>query len=124
MTNLGTKALLMIPFNRGFTCMTSEEFVLKILYQELGVKGVVVGFNYKFGYEGRGTAALLKDISNFLGFQTVVIPPVKVDNCAVSSTRGEVKKAAKYLGFYPFVEGTVVGEKRGGNLFCSIVILE
>ncbi len=128
---LGVKALLAIPFNREFACMTPEEFVAKVLHQELGVKGVVVGYNYTFGYMGRGTADLMKEMSASLGFQTVVIPPVKVEGRTVSSTlirslltSGEVKKAAKYLGFYPFVEGTVVGEKRGGDLFCPVVHLE
>lgn len=59
---LGAKALLMIPFNRGLACMTPEEFVVKILYQELGVKGVVVGYNYTFGFMGRGTADLMKEM--------------------------------------------------------------
>lgn len=128
---LGAKALLTIPFNRELACMIPEEFVIKILHQGLGVKGVVIGYNYTFGYMGRGTAALMKEMSAFLGFQTVVIPPVKVEGRAVSSTlirslliSGEVKKAAKYLGFYPFVEGTVVGEKQRSGLFCSIVNLE
>lgn len=73
----------------------------------------------------------MKELSNFLGFQTVVIPPVKVQGCIVSSTlirslliSGEVKKAAKYLGFYPFLEGMVVGKKRGSELFCPIIILK
>ena len=121
---LGVKVLLQIPFNLDFAGLSPEDFVKSVLHEELGACGVVIGYNYTFGQYGRGTPALLEELSAIYGFELRVIPPIALEGQPVSSTlirgllaSGEVTEAAKYLGYYPFVEGEVVtGEQRGRNL--------
>jgi riboflavin kinase/FMN adenylyltransferase len=121
---LGVQVLLQVPFDLKLAGLSPEHFVKSILIKELNVRGLVVGYNYTFGHRGRGTPALLEELSSGYGYQLKVIPPVMVEGQAVSSTlirtlliKGEVSQAAKYLGYYPFTEGLVVtGEKRGRTL--------
>lgn len=118
---LGVQVLLQIPFDLDFAAMAPEEFIKKVLHEEMGACGIVIGYNYTFGKSGRGTPALLEELSTVYGFELRVIPPVTIEGQPVSSTlirslltSGDVTSAAKYLGYYPFVRGEVVtGEKRG-----------
>lgn len=121
---LGVEVLLQIPFDLDFAGMSPEDFVKTVLHEELGARAIVIGYNYTFGRYGRGTPALLEGLSHVYGFEVRVIPPIAIEEQPVSSTlirgllsSGEVTEAAKYLGYYPFLEGEVVsGEKRGRNL--------
>ncbi|NLI11971.1 bifunctional riboflavin kinase/FAD synthetase [Pelotomaculum propionicicum] len=121
---MGVQILLQVPFDLKLAGVSPESFVKSILIEELDVKGIVVGYNYTFGHRGRGTPALLEELSTIYGYQLKVIPPVMVEGQAVSSTlvrnlliKGEVSQAAKYLGYYPFTEGQVVaGKSRGGSI--------
>lgn len=123
-SRLGVEVLLQIPFDLDFAGMSPEDFVKTVLHEEIGACGVVVGYNYTFGRYGRGTPALLEELSALYGFELKVIPPITIEGQPVSSTLirgllagGEVTEAAKYLGYYPFVEGEVVtGDKRGGAI--------
>lgn len=121
---LGVEVLLLIPFDIIFASLSPEEFIRNILYEELGARGVVVGYNYTFGHRGRGTPALLEEYAPSFGYRVKVVPPVTLDGQVVSSTlirgllkKGEVTEVAKYLGYYPFMEGQVVaGDRRGATL--------
>jgi riboflavin kinase/FMN adenylyltransferase len=124
MAKLGVDLLLMVPFNLTFASMSPSDFVRTVLYEGLGASVVVVGYNNTFGHRGRGTPELLQKLSSDYGYQVKVVPPVMVEGKTVSSTlirdlllRGDVAEAAKFLGYYPFVEGPVVtGDRRGRSL--------
>jgi len=121
---LGVDVLLRVPFTVDFARTTPEDFIEKILWQGLGVRTVFVGYNYTFGCRGKGTPALLREYSEKCNYTLHVIPPVIVAGQVVSSTlirqllkAGEVAEAARYLGYFPFVEGVVVaGDRRGSTL--------
>lgn len=124
MARLGIDLLLMVPFDLAFAGMSPSDFVKKVIYGGLGASAIVVGYNYTFGYRGQGTPDLLQELSKVYGYRVKIVPPIKVDGKTVSSTlirslleKGEVAEAAKYLGYYPFIEGPVVtGDRRGGSL--------
>jgi riboflavin kinase/FMN adenylyltransferase len=121
---LGVKILLTVPFDLKLAGLAPEDFVKTVLSEEIGAKGVVVGYNYTFGHRGQGTPALLEDLSHIYNFKLQVIQPVTVEGQTVSSThirnliiKGDVSEAAKFLGYFPFTEGEVVtGEQRGRTL--------
>ncbi|MFX4260879.1 bifunctional riboflavin kinase/FAD synthetase [Pelotomaculum propionicicum] len=121
---LGVEVLLTVPFNLKLAGLAPEDFVRTVLTEEIGARGVVVGYNYTFGHRGRGTPELLKDLSKTYGYALQVVQPVMVEGQTVSSTlirhlikSGDVSEAAKFLGYYPFAEGEVVtGEQRGRTL--------
>ncbi len=121
---LGVDILLLAPFDVIFASLSPKDFIKTVLHEEIGARGVVVGYNYTFGHRGMGTPALLEEMSSTYGYQVRVVPPVMVEGQAVSSTlirglliKGEVAEAARFLGYYPFMEGQVVaGERRGSTL--------
>ncbi len=120
----GVDVLVRAPFTADFSRTEPEDFIAGVLCAGLGARVIVVGYNYTFGFQGRGTAALLKECSEKYNYELHVIPPVIIDGRAVSSTlirellkAGEVAKAAQYLGYFPFLEGVVVaGDRRGTAL--------
>ncbi|AGL01296.1 bifunctional riboflavin kinase/FAD synthetase [Desulfoscipio gibsoniae] len=121
---LGVEVLLWIPFTLEFARLSPEDFIKHVLHDQLGVRAVIVGYNYTFGHMGRGTPELLKEYGEKLGFDVVVLQPVSIEGQPVSSTLirslladGEISEARKYLGYSPVIEGTVVyGERRGSTL--------
>jgi len=124
MAGLGVEVLLLVPFNLDFARILPEDFIRQVLHEDLAVQGVVVGYNYTFGSGGRGTAEMLENHAAVFGYRVKVVPQVTLDGQPVSSTlirrlllAGRVTEAARFLGYNPFVEGTVVaGERRGSAL--------
>ena len=118
---LGVEELVVIPFDRGFSEQSAEEFVQDVLIRRLGAERVSVGENFRFGKGARGTADFLRSHDEF---ETNVTPLVEVAGETVSSTQirglvaaGEVKEAAEFLGGPFLFEGeVVVGDRRGRTL--------
>jgi riboflavin kinase/FMN adenylyltransferase len=118
---LGVEELVVIPFDRGFSQLSAEEFVRDVLIGRLGAERVSVGENFRFGKGARGTEELLRSHSEF---ETHVTPLVEVKGETVSSTQiralvaaGEVSEAAAFLGGPFLFEGEVVeGDRRGRDL--------
>ncbi len=120
----GIDYVVVHPFNREFAALLPEDFVCRVLKEELGASGVVVGFNYSFGLRGRGKADDLKRLGAACSISVQVIKPVEKGGSPVASSRirvllaaGRVQEAREMLG-YPFgLKGTVVhGDGRGRQL--------
>jgi riboflavin kinase/FMN adenylyltransferase len=118
---LGVEELVVIPFDRGFSEQSAEEFVQDVLIDRLRAERVSVGENFRFGKRAKGTADLLRSHDEF---ETRVVPLVEVEGETVSSTQirglvaaGEVKEAAAFLGGPFLFEGEVMeGDRRGRTL--------
>jgi riboflavin kinase/FMN adenylyltransferase len=118
---LGVDELVVIPFDRGFSSHTAEEFVQDVLIERLGAEQVSVGENFRFGQGAKGTAEFLAGHDEF---ETRVVPLVEAAGETISSshirgqiTAGEVSQAAEFLGGPYLFEGEVVaGDKRGREL--------
>jgi len=123
MAKLGVDVVVLLPFNKEFAQITAEDFIQEILFNEMNVQRVVVGYNYTFGRRGQGTIETLNKHSNQYNYKLQVIAPVSIEGQVVSSTHirnllseGNVDQAAKFLGYRPCIEGWVVtGDRRGGN---------
>jgi riboflavin kinase/FMN adenylyltransferase len=121
---MGLDALIYHPFTREIAACSPEQFVKKILVQELKVKEVFIGFNYSFGHRGAGTPELLQQMGDQYGFRVNIIPPVEFGGETISSSlirksleSGDIKMATELLGYYPILEGKVVeGEHRGAAI--------
>ncbi|HKH41344.1 MAG TPA: bifunctional riboflavin kinase/FAD synthetase [Solirubrobacterales bacterium] len=117
---LGVAELVVIPFDKEFMKIPADEFISRILVEQLGAKKVSVGENFRFGARAKGTPEMLAEHGEF---ETRVVPLVEVDGETVSSSRiralvaaGEVDAAMRCLGAPFMYEGTVVeGDKRGGR---------
>ncbi len=114
--------LLLQDFDETFSQMTAEDFIEKILFKALKAKLVVIGFNYCFGFMGRGDGALLKKMGERYGYKVIVVPPVSVDQEVVSSTlirsyilHGDMERAFHLLGRHFSIPGKVADGRRIGR---------
>lgn len=121
---MGLDALIYNPFTREIAAWSPDQFVDKILINELDIRGVFVGFNYTFGHRGAGTPELLQQMGEQKGFGVSIIEPVKYGGETISSSlvrkslgEGDITTAYQLLGYHPVLEGIVVeGEHRGAAL--------
>ncbi|HEY3469264.1 MAG TPA: FAD synthetase family protein [Amycolatopsis sp.] len=99
---LGVREVVVIPFDSSWASRTAEDFVDDVLVGALTASHVSVGFNFRFGARGAGTAARLREDRRF---GTRIVPAVTAGPVVVSSTvirslvaRGELARAAALLG--------------------------
>ncbi|CAB4864789.1 MAG: bifunctional riboflavin kinase/FAD synthetase [Actinobacteria bacterium] len=108
-------------FTPEFATMTPEDFVNKILVQQLHASTVIVGKNFTYGHKAAGTVESLKTHTEF---ETIVLDLAPEDGEVISSTRirklitdGNVEKARELLTRPHRLDGIVVhGEKRGREI--------
>ena len=120
----GLDGAVVLTFNAALAGLTAEEFVEKILVDRLAVSGAVIGFNFHFGKQRRGTPDFLVAQGAHHGFSVDVIPPFQDHGRRVSSgsvrdalAAGHVAEANEFLGYPWFVTAQVVhGDKRGRTL--------
>ena len=113
-----------IPFTKEFAAISARDFVEKILVGKIGVREVVVGYDYTFGHNREGDIQFLRKAGKDLGFVVHVVEPVYVGDKLVSSTsirklvqEGNLFEARELLGRDYQICGTVVrGKNRGGRL--------
>ena len=84
---------------------SSEDFVLKILKDEIGAAVAVAGFNFRFGRGAAGDSQALCRLMESSGGRAVILPEVKSGEDTVSSTAvkealatGNAERAAALLG--------------------------
>lgn len=106
----------------NFMNISPTDFIEKILIEELNVKAVFCGFNYRFGKCALGDAELLKDVCKKYGTEVFAAEPVCADGDVVSSSRvrdliesGEMKKANSLLGTPFSLEQKIVEGKHNGR---------
>ena len=120
----GIDATLIIPFSPDYAKTTAREFVYETLGRKLAIKKIIIGHDYTFGRDKKGNDACLISSGRELGFDVEVIDAFKVGEDIVSSTlirnlilKGKIAEAAKLLGKWYNVAGTVVkGFGRGVKL--------
>jgi riboflavin kinase/FMN adenylyltransferase len=118
---LGVSELVVVPFDGSFAAQSPQEFIDRVLVEQLGATDISVGENFRFGHRARGDAALLAAQE---GFATRVHELVSLDGEIVSSTHirgliatGAVGPARRLLGAPFAIRGTVAhGDKRGRTL--------
>jgi riboflavin kinase/FMN adenylyltransferase len=116
--------LICAPFTPETATLSADRFVEEILVKKIGVRHLVVGYDYAFGRNREGNAEFLRHKGIELGFEVEVLGPITGHGEAYSSTRirqmltdGEVSGVVDLLGRHFTLEGEVVhGAKRGGKL--------
>lgn len=120
----GIDHLLIIPFTKEFSRISSTEFIRDILINKIGTKKLVVGYDHQFGRNREGEYKNLSELSHIYDFDIEKIPARNIDNISVSSTKirkalnnGDVKIANEYLGSPYQISGTVCqGNKLGAKI--------
>jgi riboflavin kinase / FMN adenylyltransferase len=121
---LGVDHLFALAFNHHLMSKSPEQFVHDVLAGGLGVRHVVVGFDFRFGHKRAGDADLLAALGDEYGFGVTRIEPVAWRGEVCSSSRiraavatGDVALARDLLGHPFLIEGRVIaGERRGREL--------
>jgi riboflavin kinase/FMN adenylyltransferase len=116
--------LICAPFTPETATLSADRFVEEILVKKIGVRHLVVGYDYAFGRNREGNVEFLRHKGEELGFEVEVLGPITGHGEAYSSTRirqmltdGEVSGVVALLGRHFTLEGEVVhGAKRGGKL--------
>ena len=120
---LGLSAIYVIHFDEAFRRLSAEEWV-DLLHTRVGMAEVVCGANYTFGRDRGGNMDRLRTLAAARGFAVHIAPQVHVGGTLVSSTlirrllrMGDVQEAARFLGRWYALEGTVQrGDARGRTL--------
>jgi riboflavin kinase / FMN adenylyltransferase len=120
----GIDIIVCVSFDRDFASIPAREFIADILVEKIGIKEIVVGYDYTFGHNREGDINLLREMGNHLGFIVHLVGPIEIDHTLVSSTsirrmiqEGRLAEAKVLLGRDFEVQGTVVkGHNRGGRL--------
>ncbi|HDO31134.1 MAG TPA: bifunctional riboflavin kinase/FAD synthetase, partial [Desulfobacteraceae bacterium] len=120
----GIDVLVVIPFDLDFAATTAEQFVDDILVGTIGVRELVVGYDYAFGRGRRGNIDFLKERGRKSGFPVTVIDALYEGGMLVSSTKirelvaeGRMRDVRRLLGRYYQIRGEVQrGRQRGGRV--------
>lgn len=122
---LGFDGMAVAPFSVEFSAKPAEAFIADVLVGQLGVRGVVVGYDFQFGKGRAGTPAMLVEAGAAGGFDVTTITEIcDGEGRAFSSSairenlaEGDIASANAALGYRWFVTGTIVkGDQRGREL--------
>ncbi len=121
---LGVDITVVVKFDKKIAETSAEDFIAKIMYNSLGSKAVVLGFNCSFGKDRRGNASMVCGFAHKYGFEVISCEPVEFKGEIISSTtirkniiQGNLQKAKGMLGRHVSVFGTVIkGSGRGKEL--------
>ncbi len=128
---LGVDHLFVLRFDAALAGRTAEQFVDEVLIRGIGIRHVVVGYDFVFGKGRTGSADMLRERLAGRGIDTTVVQPVAApmsaawgDPLIISSTgvrealRAGDPRTAEHLLGRPFeIEGSVIrGDARGRTI--------
>lgn len=118
----GVNNLIIIPFTREFSELSSTEFIQKILIEKIGTKKLVIGYDHRFGRNREGGFDYLKANSGQYGFEIEEIPRQEIDTLTISSTKirtalldGDTHTANELLGRNYSFKGLVAKGRQLGR---------
>ncbi|WP_319542530.1 bifunctional riboflavin kinase/FAD synthetase [uncultured Pseudodesulfovibrio sp.] len=120
----GPQVCLLLEFTMEMAKLSPEDFVKKYLVDGLGMKEMIIGYDYHLGKARAGNFETLSKLGEKYDFTVDRLDPVSIDNAVVSSTRirdlvqaGTVWPVRSLLGRFYQIKGEVVhGMNRGGKL--------
>lgn len=111
----GVDCLVIVPFTAEFAGTTADDFVRDVLCDSLGMRHIIIGHDYAFGKGRAGNYETLVRIGAEKGFTLEDMEPVGEDGVVFSSSlarrmisEGDAEGAARILGRYHTIAGTVV----------------
>ncbi len=134
---MGIDVLIEFPFDEETSAQEAEDFVQKILIDQLGAKVIVSGTDFRFGHKRRGSTQMLAKMGETYGFRMEVCEKLQMEAPVydasgktdrtefqdVSSTlirqaiaNGDIDVAAKLLGTPYAVSGGVAHGRALGRV--------
>ena len=118
----GVGHLVVIPFTRSFSQLTSEEYIRQILIDKIGTKKLVIGYDHRFGRDREGGFDYIRAHQHEYGFTVEEIPRQDVAAVGVSSSKiraalgeGNIDTANRFLGRPYALTGTIVKGRQLGR---------
>jgi riboflavin kinase / FMN adenylyltransferase len=134
--SLGVEQLVLLPFDKELSALTPEQFVEKILIQQLQAKRISVGQDFCFGSNRSGTALDLQILAAKFDIPVTIVP---IETCASPETtdtsdtnhqaristslirqvlqNGDIRQANKLLGRpYTLVGNVIKGQQLGRTI--------
>lgn len=120
----GADAMLVFHFGEQLAQTTAEDFVLRLLGEQVGAAGVVTGEDFTFGKGRGGNTGVLRETGAQCGIEARAVGPVMDGGRAVSSSRirdalkaGDCESAAALLTRPYAIRAAVIdGDKRGREI--------
>jgi len=114
--------LFILKFGVWIKNMQPKVFILRILNEKLRANEIFVGFNYKFGFKGKGDTKFLKKYEKLYNYKSNIIKAKTINGKIISSTlikkyikNGNIKEAVKLLGHQYSISGKVITGKNIGT---------
>lgn len=119
--SVGIKRLVLIHFNDALSKLSALDFFDKKILPLGDLRGVVVGKDWRFGRDKSGSVDTLIELGAKYGIRVEILEDQLVDGERISSSlvrkailNGDVKHAARYLGYNYSLSGHVKrGDQRG-----------
>ncbi len=122
LSHTGMDVLISYPFTEETRSMEPEEFIREILVKKLDAKVIVVGVDFRFGYQKKGDVTFLKKFEDVYGFKVIACEKKKWKNEVISSSSirkalkdGDMEAANAMLGKPFMIRGEVVHGRRLGR---------
>jgi riboflavin kinase/FMN adenylyltransferase len=119
---IGIEKIFSLEFNKNFAEMKAVDFCKKI-FEELHAREIIVGQNYRFGYNREGTIETLRDAAAAHDATVHVIPQKNFDKNLISTSRirellaeKNFSETEKLLGFSFFIAGEVTKGRQLGRV--------
>ncbi len=118
-SGIGIDYLVCEHFTRQYAEQPPEEFTKNIICDRIHPREIVIGHDYAFGKNRKGTVELLKKMGEIFHFKVHVVDNITIKNIPVRSTTvrrlialGKVSLAEKLLGRPYVLTGRVVRGKQ------------
>lgn len=121
LSRLGVDFTVYADFNAISSC-SAEDFVNKILSNDLNCKVCVAGFNFRFGSGAKGNSKMLNELMVKNGGEAVICEEITADGTTLSATlirtligSGRIDEANKLLGAPYYIKGRVSEGRKDGR---------
>lgn len=122
LSKMGVDTLIECSFTQKIMTMEADRFVREIIAGQLHAGLVIAGRDFRFGYERRGDAGLLRATGEKNGFMAVIEEDVFFEGERISSSRirgellqGRMETVNSMLGYPFFVTGEIIHGRRLGR---------
>lgn len=119
--SIGIDQVYLINFEK-IKSLSPNDFLEKFLIENLNIKGIFVGFDYKFGKNAKGNINTLNEYSKKHNLKIFIQESIKIDGDVVSSTliknlieNNNLEKAEKLLDRPYYIIGEVINGKKLGK---------
>lgn len=120
----GVDHLIILQFTRALAELDYWDFVRDILVDKIGLKGLVIGYDHRFGKNREGTFDKLKELAAKYHFYLEQEEVYEENQINISSTKirnalqiGDVDRVNEFLGYaYSIIGKVVAGDKIGRTM--------